>query len=321
MDQTYERTVQSGARAIIGSCAFLWLIAALFAAAPGAHADDNVLVMGAVHADALTMTHRLTPMADYVAAQLKPSGIDDVLIVVVPDRAALIELLRFQRVDWIGETAFNSLAIENSGLADMVARTWRGGSPSYRSLFVVHRDSNIRNLSDLDNRVVAFERDVSTSAFFIPAVELLEAQRTLCRLRHPQATAAPGCVGFAFAKRPYNTALWVHKGITAAGVLSSDDWASEAVVPARIRGDFRILFESEEVPRGIELVRSGLDKKVRQKLVEVLMAMHTDAAATQALASYFGTRRFDRLDTVDQENLSSLRTALPAFNREVGMQR
>lgn len=116
-------------RAFPGACAVLCLVAATLALTPNAYANDNVLVVGAVHRDAAVTTHRLTPMARYVAAQLKDTGIDDVLIVVVPDRAALIELLRFERVDWIGETAFNALAIENSGLADMVAHTWRSGSP------------------------------------------------------------------------------------------------------------------------------------------------------------------------------------------------
>ncbi|MFK8016583.1 MAG: phosphate/phosphite/phosphonate ABC transporter substrate-binding protein [Gammaproteobacteria bacterium] len=288
---------------------------------PVAHGDDSVLVIGAVHADSATARQRLAPMASYVAAQLADVGIEQVLIVVAPDTASLIDLLRYERVDWVAETAFNALTIEETGLAEMVARTWRRGTPSYRSLFVVRRDSAIDDLRDLNGAAVAFERELSTSAFFVPAVELLENEHTLCRLGGPRQAVASHCVGFAFSNRPYNTAMWVHKGVAQAGVLSSDDWASTEAVPTTLRDDLRVLLASDDVPRGIELLRIGLDPAVRERLLDVMLTMHTNSDADAALNAYFQTRRIDLLDQKDQERLDVLRAALPRFRAQVGMLR
>lgn len=276
-------------------------------------------MLGVVHSDAASVRQSLAPMADYVAGRLAEHGVDDVLIVVAGDRHSLTDLMRVGRVDWAPETAFNAIAIERSGYAQIVARTWRNGSPDYRSVFFVRKDSPIGSLRELSGARVAFERDASASGFFVPAVTLLGRDHVLCRLPQPQAQPAPDCVGYVFSQHPFNTAMWVHKRITQAGVLSSDDWASPAAVPAAVKEDLRVVHETDPFPRGVEIVRSGLDETLRQALVDLLYAMHEDPAAATALASYFGTRKFDPLNERDLATLEALRGAMDRFDDGLGV--
>ena len=280
-------------------------------------AEERVLFMGAIHDDPLSTRARLTPMANYVKSRLEDLGVAHVYIVTAGDRDEMLNLLRYGRVDWLSETAYNAIVIEDADRAEIVARTWRSGSPTYRTKFFVNRDSAIETLYDLPGATIAFEQPGSTSAYFAPAVELVNRAIPLCRLDDPRSEHAGDCIGFAFSKRSFNTAAWVHKAIVDVGVFSNVDWESEQMLPPGFKRDFRVFHETDPIPRGVELLRKGLDADIRERLVEVLLDMHADPAALEALAAYYGTRKFDRLTEADSEALERLRVALPLFDRSV----
>lgn len=274
-------------------------------------------MLGVIHDSDREARQRLQPMVDYVKGELSESGIEDVLIVVAADRHAMTELLRVGRVDWVSETVFNAIALEQSGFADIAARTWRNGTASYRSVFVVRQDSTIDSLANLHGNSIAFEHAASTSGFFVPAVTLLNANQQLCRLAHPLGSANPDCVGFVFSKRAFNTTAWVHKGITQIGVFSSDDWGSQAQVPDVLKADLRILHETPAFPRGIELFRRDMDADLRQRLLTALLEMHLDPAAESALSHYYNTRKFEIIGEQDQITLDELRASSALFERSM----
>lgn len=292
----------------------------LLAALVGVNADaegDRVLVLGVIHDNVEAVKTRLEPMADYAQHKLADLGIEDVLIVVAQDVRHMADLLAYDRVDWITETPFNAIVLEGTERVQIVARTWRTGSPTYRSLFFVRNDSRLNALADLPDARIAFEQPASTSAFFVPAIEVIDQSLTLCHLSHPRQTANDDCVGYAFAGNAFNTAAWVHKKIVDVGVFSTTDWESADAMPAAFKKDFRILHESNSIPRGLELLRANLDDKIKDRLQQILLEMHQDPKARPALQAYFETRKFDALTSDDVNALSRLRESLPAFERSI----
>jgi phosphonate transport system substrate-binding protein len=88
-------------------------------------------------------------------------------------------------------------------------------------------------------------------------------------------------------------------------------------MPEVLRKDMRVVHETDLFPRGVELVRSGLDEVVREHLVAVLRGLHEDPAADAALQGYFGARKFDALSEQDEATLARLRESLGVFERQV----
>lgn len=281
--------------------------------------EKRVLFIGAIQTDVERARTRLQPLADYLRKRLVQDGVEDVFIVTTETPEQMLNLLRYGRVDWISETLFRGLTLESSGRVDIVARAWRNGTPNYRSVFFVPQDSDIESLKDLTGATIAFEHPGSTSAFFYPVLELLGRDMPLCRLAHPRLQHASSCTGYAFARHNLNTALWVDKSIVDVGVMSSVDWASSDELPNSLRGELRIIHESESLPRAVELLRSDLEEPLKSRLIELMLAMHEDPAADEALRAHFNTRKFDLPGIEEQATLDRLRASLPQFEAAVRM--
>ncbi|MFK8052850.1 MAG: phosphate/phosphite/phosphonate ABC transporter substrate-binding protein [Woeseiaceae bacterium] len=292
------------------ACGFLLL------AGNVAYAAERVLVIGATHDDPQAQHAVMRPIADYVQEALKPYGIESVEVLVVPNRRQMVNLLRDGRIDWVSETPFAAVYLHERAGAEYLVRKWKDGTQSYRSIFFARKDRGIDKIEDLEDRIVAFEHRNSTSGFFMPASMMSALELTLDGLATPRETPKPETFGYVYSGNEYNTAMWVHKGLVDAGVLSDSDWKDRNIVPVEFLQDMQIFAASEELPRAIELVRGGLDPKLKKALKNVLMSLHEDEAATNALAAYDRTAKFDALTDESLMALQGITEKLPAFREQ-----
>jgi phosphonate transport system substrate-binding protein len=109
----------------------------------------------------------------------------------------------------------------------------------------------------------------------------------------------------------------VQKGLVDAAVFSNQDWDELKADEPALAADLVVFHESREFPRGLELVRSGLDARIKQRLREVLLAAHEDPAAREALRAYTRTERFDEVDAATWETLSELRVGVRRVRAEI----
>src|SRR3546814_1395171 len=93
------------------------------------------------------------------------------------------------------------------------------------------RDSNIDSLEDLPGHSIAFQNSASTSAYFVPATELLERGLPMEILLSPLDRPAAGSVGYLFARSELNISTWVDKRLVDAGVMSNLDWDNPRRMP------------------------------------------------------------------------------------------
>lgn len=290
-------------------CAAMALLGAI---PPAAAADDqrHILVLGRISDDPKLHYEQLKPLLDYVVPRMANVGIREGRVLMARDAQQMASYLRRGQVDWVTETAGSGMLLQTRGSAEALLLTERDGTSSYRAVFFVRRDSAIQSLDDLRGRSVAFQNNASTSAYFMPAIELLRRRMSLNLLLSPMDKPTGGTVGYVFARSELNIGAWVHKRLVDVGTMSDIDWNNPARLPASYRKDLKVVHTSEPVPRALEMVRGDLDPKVRARLREVLIEAAGDPQAAEALRYFFRTTRFMPIDPRSRLALERLRTGV-----------
>lgn len=284
----------------------------------GLAADRSVLVLGRLSDDPKSHYEQLKPLLDYVVPRMRDVGIVEGRILMAKDLQQMASYLRRGRVDWVTETSGTAMALRQRSGAEPLLLTERNGVARYHSVFFVRRDSPVNTLEDLKGRTLAMQSAWSTSSYLVPAMELLSRGIRPEILLTPQDTPTADTVGYVFARSELNISTYVHKRVVDAGVISNIDWQNEQRMPTVFRRDMRILYESEqEVPRAVEMVRTGLDPAVRARLQEVLLEASHDPSAGPALHKFFDTTAFHRIDPASQQALERLRGGLARVRLEV----
>ena len=138
-----------------------------------ARADGDTLELGQISDDPKSQYQRLKPLLDYVVPRMKDVGITRGRILMARNDRQMASYLRSGRVDWVSETAASGVSLQQRAGAVPLLRTNRGGATSYATMFFVRRDSRIKTLADLRGGSIAFQNPASTSAYYVPAYELL----------------------------------------------------------------------------------------------------------------------------------------------------
>ncbi|MBP6797032.1 MAG: phosphate/phosphite/phosphonate ABC transporter substrate-binding protein [Luteimonas sp.] len=282
-----------------------------------ARADDGVLVLGRISDDPKAHYEQLKPLLDYVVPRMADVGIREGRVLMARDAQQMQSYLRRGRVDWVTETAGTAMLLQERAGAQPLLMTERDGVDRYHTVYFVRRDSPVRTLADLRGRSIAFQNRFSTSAYYVPAIELLEQGLAPEVLLSPADRPAPGSVGYVFGRSELNVSSWVHKGLVDAGAMSNLDWENRHRVPETFRADLRIIRETPEFPRALEMVRGGLDDRVRRRLREVLLGAADDPDAREALLRFFKTTRFVPIDEATTRALAGLREGVARVGREI----
>jgi len=244
-------------------------------------------------------------------------GIREGRILMAPDPQQMASYLRRGRVDWVTETVASGMRLQERAGAQPLVLTERNGVSRYRTVFFVRRDSGIQGLEDLHGRSVAFQNTSSTTAYFIPAMQLLEHGMPLQILLSPMDRPGNGAVGYVFARSELNISAWVHKRLVDAGTMSDVDWNNPQKIPPSYRKDLRIIYQSPAFPRALEMVRGDLDPKVQARLREVLLQAASDPDASEALLQFFQTTRFLPIDPDADASLRHVRQGVARVRAEV----
>jgi phosphonate transport system substrate-binding protein len=279
--------------------------------------DAHVLVIGRISDDPKAHYEQLKPLLDYVVPRMANVGIREGRILMARDVQQMNSYLRRGRVDWVTETAGTGMLLAQGSGAQPLLLTERDGVSEYTSVFFVRKDSGIRSLKDMRGRRVAFQNPYSTSAYYVPASELLDEGLKLEILLSPMDRAEPDRVGYLFARTELNIATWVHKRMVDVGVMSNLDWQNPQRVPAAFRVDLQIVHETPPYPRALEMVRGTMDPKVAARLREVLIEASHDPDAREALLRFFKTTRFLPLDDRAQQSLHRIGEGVKRIRAEV----
>ena len=298
-------------------CCLFGVLAAVSACPPAHAGDPHVLVLGRISDDPKAHYEQLKPLLDYVVPRMADVGITEGRILMARDLQQMNSYLRRGKVDWVTETSATGMRLQQRAGAQPLLLTERNGVSRYRSVFFVRRDSGITGLDDLHGRSVAFQNTSSTTAYYVPAMQLLQHGLPLQILLSPRDLPDDQSVGYVFARSELNIATWVHKRLVDAGTMSDLDWDNPQRIPPSYRDDFRIIHRSPEYPRALEMVRGDLDARIRARLREVLLQAAEDPDAREALLQFFRTTRFLPIDPAADASLHDLRQGVERVRTEV----
>lgn len=288
-------------------CRLLVVALALGCWTSAAAREDGELVLGRISDNPSAHYDQLKPMLDYVVQRMGDLGIRSGRIVMARDLATMNSFLRQGRVDWITETTGASITLIDRGHVEPLVLTWRGGEPVYRSVFVVRNDSEITGLRDLVGRTIAFQHPNSTSAYLVPAGMMLRDGLALAILPSPLESVVEPFTGYVFSNSETNSVAWVHQQLVDAAAISDQDYRRLVAPVSEHATRLRIIARSQEIPRGLELVHSGLRPELRQRLMQILLEAEHSEQGRQVMQWYFGTTRFAPVTRELDRQLDELR--------------
>ena len=276
---------------------------------------EQTLVIGRISDDQKKHFSRMMNFGTYLAEDLHNHGIAaaDVLIATTPD--AMIENLRERQVDVVFESPFVAVRFIEEANAEPLARQWKKGVPTYHSVLIKRRDTDITELSDLRGRKIAFEDKGSTSAYLLPAAILAQHGQELILLESIFDDVPADKVGYLFAGSEKAVVSTVARGLADVGALSNLDWDGLLRTPAILKDKLEIFYESEPVLRSVVLVRAGLGADLKRRIRQRLFAMGDDAAGLEVMKEFNRTTRYDALDQQALDSLSRIRALIPLLPR------
>lgn len=246
---------------------------------------------------------RLKPLAQYISSRLADQGIETCDVMVAPDNKTMVAWLKKGKVDMITETPFSAMYIKARTRANVIASGWRKGVPSYHTVFFVRRDSGINTLEDLIGKIIAFEDAGSTSAYFLPAAELLSKGYEMSYMSSLRDSAVSDSINYVFSGEEINSTTWVSKGLVDVAALSNLDWESNEAVPKNVLPDLKIIHSTQAFPRSVELVNSLRPLSFQSRLANELCQAHTTPDGIAAMKAYKKTTRFGHVDDALDQSL------------------
>lgn len=279
--------------------------------------SSGVLVLGRVSDDPKSQYEQMKVLLDYVVERMGDVGIHEGRILMARDAVQMASYLRRGRVDWVSETAAAGMLLQQRADADTLVLSERNGIRRYHTIYFTRRDSPIKSIDQLRGHRIAFQNQTSTSAYFIPAMELLQLGLPMEILGSPFDAPVASSVGYVFGRTERNIATWVHKGLVDVGALNNLDWSDPQHIPEFFKSDLVIIRESEEVPRGVEMVRKDLDERIRARLRVVLLEMGDDPVAVAELARFHQALKFFDLDERDRRDLKRLHAGVIRVTSEI----
>lgn len=198
------------------------LIAASASASDSVEAPAHTtLTIGRVSGNPRKHAGRLTAFGEYLLERLDGHGLLRAEIVLNSNPQKILAAAAAGDIDLISETVFTAARLENTGAMEIALLEWKRDVDRYRTAVLVRKESDIRSLKDLRGRTFAFEDRGSTSGFFLPYLEIMDAGLTMVPMG--QRNLTPGVVRYSFAESEINVVASVIRGRTDAGAISETD--------------------------------------------------------------------------------------------------
>lgn len=278
-------------------------------------APSGVLTFGSVSLNPVVEHETFGPFVDFVVSQMGDVGVGRGRIVVVDSISKMAQELKQGRVDVYIDSPFPVAFVSNRTDVDLLARRWKRGSDTYRSVIFTRVDNGVEQVADLAGKMIAFGEPFSTSGFLMPKAALVSTGLRLDNYEDPAASVPPDRVGYVFSNDAENTMFWVLKSKVDAGAVNEDYY--QGLVGSRI-AELKIILTTGAVPRNLVCVRRSLDPRVKNALQNVLLAMDESEEGRTVLSEFEATTKFDRCPGGPERQLVDIMGLMGFVEEDVG---
>lgn len=277
--------------------------------------SPTMLSLGSIAINPKEEVAKFQPLADYLARQLKPLGVQQGRVVVLQTIAEMAQALRAGDVDMYIGSPFPAIVVSDRSGAKPTLRRWKKGRADYYTVIVARRDSGIQRPSDLKGKVIAFEDNASTSGYLLPMASLAKQGIALLPVSDPSQPIPKDRLGYVFSGEHETTMFWILEGRVAAGAV--DDQSFEKLAGERI-GELKIILRTISVPRHIVVLRGDLNPRWASALQETLVTMDLTEEGQLALRQFESTTKFDAFPQGPEIALRPVRELMRYLSAQLG---
>lgn len=273
---------------VLGACSQIISNNAKNPSSKSVYADGKKeIVMGLIPAESNEeMIEKFEPMRVYLEKKLERP----VKVFTATDYAAVIEAMKRDKVDiaWFGPLSYVLAEKEADAEAFAVGVRKNTGLSTYKSIFVVPGDSEIKSIKDLKGKNVAFVDPASTSGGLVPTYLVKKETGKMPQEFFGKLSYAGG----------HDAAELAVKNKTVDAAADNDITYNKMLKKGLIsKQSNRVLLESEPLP-GLPLTyRSELDESLKTKIKDAILSTHKNIQ----VSGYGELERYDAVDAQDYQ--------------------
>ncbi|MDP8220624.1 MAG: phosphate/phosphite/phosphonate ABC transporter substrate-binding protein [Candidatus Stygibacter frigidus] len=217
-------------------------------------------------------------------------------IAVPTNYAAVIEAMGTNQADigWLPTFAY--ILANQKYQAQVALTTVRNGLEKYRGQFVVRADSGIKNLQDINGKVIAYTDASSTSGYIYPSAQLkmnnIKPDKYYFAGGHPQTILAvyqgSADVGCSYWSPPQNN----EPQDARKAVLDTYPDIMEKVIP--------IAF-TDWIPNDTVTFRKGIDDEMKSRIVDALLEFASSEQGHAVLYELYSVDNFVKSSDSDYD--------------------
>lgn len=226
------------------------------------------LTFGDISDEPAKKIERFQPLAEYLAAGLRTSGYSRGHVKIASSITEMIQLISSGQVDIYMDSLYPAVTVAEAADGDLELIRGKGGRYSYSGLIIVQDSSEIRDIRDLGESIIAAEEEYSTTGFAIQTSQLINAGFQIEPVESPDQSVDDGKIGIWFSRDEENALFALTGGTVDAAFFSDQDFDD---LPPEIAANLRVISTSAELPRQLVFMSSRLSDGVRLRVARMLV--------------------------------------------------
>ncbi|WP_404457539.1 phosphate/phosphite/phosphonate ABC transporter substrate-binding protein [Oceanobacillus kapialis] len=267
----------------------------------------DTLVMGFVPSqDSDTIADTVEPLAERLGEEL---GIE-VKGEVMTNYNALVEAMGANQVQIGFIPAFGYVLANEQYDVEVILKSIRYGSGTYKAQYLVRSDSGIESLADLEGKVWVYGDKGSTSGYLFPANQLMEEFGY---------ESAPELESDFFAGTQQtgghdNSALAVYNGDADVATTFDDVRTELEEEYPDVMEKLEVLEYTQEIPNDTISVTKELDDELVQKIKDAFMSFNDDEEMIQIMNEVYN---WDAIDEASDEEYEVVKETYQQFKDNI----
>lgn len=271
--------------------------------------DPDTLVMGFVPSqDSANIATTVEPLAEKLGEILGKK----VQARTMTNYNALVEAMGTQKVHIGFIPAFGYVIANEDYGVEVILKSIRHGSSTYKAQYLVRADSGIETLADLEGKIWAYADPTSTSGFLFPASQLMsefdiENQEDLTSKFFSDAIAVGG---------HDNAAIAVYNGDADVATTFDDVRDNLEEEYPDIKEKLVVLGYTDEIPNDTISVIKELDPELVDKIREAFLSFNDDEDMIGIMNDVY---TWDAIDTAEHSEYEVVAETYKRFSDSVSL--
>jgi len=275
-------------------CFLVFILVGILSLPPIAHAEQEDMLIGLIpEMNVFKQKERFQPLADYLS---KKTGAK-VKLTIFSKYGGIVERFKSLKLDGAFFGSFTgATAIKELGVEPLARPVNLDGSSTYHGYIFVRKDSGIKNVKDMKGKRMAFVDKATTAGYIFPVAYFKEngVKEIDKYFKESFFTGSHDAAIYAVIDKKADIGAAKHSVYDR--VKKSDP---------RIENELVILAESPKVPSNGLCVRKDLNKALKEKLKNALLAIDKDPDGKVVLEK-FGALRFIETKASDYQPVFNL---------------